>query len=79
MQMSMRSDDSGLGVSDNGQVSTERQHHSGGETHHRPPIKTKDKVQITQTRNKLVTILLQGSRQGSFLKSVRLFIIISQN
>ena len=39
-QMSM---DSGLGVSDNGQVWTNRQHHSGSETHQRAPIKM-DKV-----------------------------------
>jgi hypothetical protein len=39
-KMSTRSDDSGLGVSDNGQVF--RQHHSGGETHRRPSIKTTD-------------------------------------
>ena len=40
----MRSDDSGLGVSDNGQVCTKRQHHSGGETHRRPPVMAQDKV-----------------------------------
>ena len=44
LQMSSMSEDSGLGVSDNGQVCTDRQHHSGGDTHRRPPINTKDKV-----------------------------------
>ena len=38
------SEDSGLGVSDNGQVCTDRKHHSGGEMHRRPPINMKEKV-----------------------------------
>ena len=54
--MSNVSEDSGLGVSDNGQVFTNRQHHSGSEMHRRPPIKTKDKVYIYAVDKKLYTI-----------------------
>jgi hypothetical protein len=43
VRLSKMSMDSGLGVSDNGQVWTNRQHHSGSETHQRTPIKM-DKV-----------------------------------